>query len=212
MSWAKNAKGSASQEASVNKSTTKQSSTTNRKLGNTSTTNPYITSTTTNKGTNSQFAQGSGADTFNQFYNNYIGTLLNDLVNPNANNVRNQAMSNAYANNLNKMSANNLESTINNLGNRGLIRSSVANDMYNKLQKTNADNIADYNASIMADNQNNSSNLFNTLMNAYLQGWNIVSGNQAQSLDTSNANATTNTSGKTSTLSYGTKIKASGGK
>lgn len=177
-------------QSSIDKNKSKTSSISKTKYGNTSTTNPYITSKTTNKGTETSFAQGSGADTFNQFYNNYIGTLLNDLVNPNANNVRNQAMSNAYANNLNKMSANNLESTINNLGNRGLIRSSVANDMYNKLNKENANNIADYNASIMADNQNNSSNLFNTLMNAYLQGWNIVSGNQAQSLDTSRGNAT----------------------
>lgn len=193
-------------KSQLEKSKTSLNSTNKTKYGNTSTTNPYVTSKTTNKGTETSFAQGSGADTFNQFYNNYIGTLLKDLVNPNTNNVRNQALTNAYANNINKMSANNLESTINNLGNRGLIRSSVANDMYNKLNKENANNIADYNASVIADSQNNTNNLFNSLMNAYLQGWNIVSGNQAQSLDTSQGNAThTGTqTGKTTTQKHQT--------
>lgn len=158
---------------------------------NTTTTNPYITSKTTNEGTTTEFSQGSGADTFNKFYNQYIGNVLNDLMNPNVDSARNQALVNSYANNLNKLSNINTENTINNLANRGLIRSSVANDMYKKQAETNADNIADYQASLMADNQNNATNLFNTLMNAYLQGWNIVSGNQALSLDTSRGNATT---------------------
>lgn len=177
-------------QSSIDKSKSASSSTNKVKYSNTTTSNPYITSTTTNKGTKTQFAKGSGADTFNQFYNQYIGNVLNDLVNPNVNSARNQALINSYANNLNKLTTNNTEGIINNLGNRGLIRSSVANDMYKNLSKANADNLADFSASVTADNQNNATNLFNTLMNAYLQGWNIVSGNQAQSLDTSQGNAT----------------------
>lgn len=193
-------------KSQLEKSKSSSSSINKVKYGNTTTENPYITSTTTNKGTKTQFAQGSGADTFNQFYNQYIGNVLNDLVNPNVNSARNQALINSYANNLNKLTTNNTEGIINNLGNRGLIRSSVANDMYKNLSKANADNLADFSASVSADNQNNATNLFNTLMNAYLQGWNIVSGNQAQSLDTSQGNATRtgSQSGKTTTQKHQT--------
>lgn len=177
-------------QSSIDKSKTKTSGLSKNKYSKTSTTNPYITSTTTNKGTNTSFAEGSGADTFNKFYNQYIGDVLNDMINPSVNNARNQALINSYSNNLNKLTDINTEKTINNLANRGLIRSSVANDLYKKQAETNANNLADYNASLIADSQNNATNLFNNLMNAYLQGWNIVSGNQAQSLDTSQGNAT----------------------
>lgn len=188
---------------SASLSKTNTNSTTKRKYSNTSTTNPYVTSRTTNKGTVTNFAQGSGADTFNQFYNSYIGNVLNDLVNPSIDSTRNQALVNSYANNLNKLSNYNLENTINNLSNRGLIRSSVANDMYNKMNKENANNIADYQASIIGNNQNDATNLFNTLMNAYLQNWNIINGNQAQSLQTSTGNSTQtgNTSSTTKSFS-----------
>lgn len=199
--------GKGSGTASVSQSNT--SSSTKRTYGNTSTTNPYVTSKTTNKGTTTNFAEGSGADTFNKFYNENISNVLNSLLNPSISDSRNQALVNSYANNLNKITADNTEGVVNNLANRGLIRSSVANDMYKNIAKQNTDNLADYQASLMADSQNNSTNLFNTLMNAYLQGWNIVKGNQAQSLDTSSGNATT--TGKSSTTTYGASTTASGG-
>lgn len=199
--------GKSSTTGSISNSKTNTSM--KKTYGNTSTSNPYVTSNTTNKGTVTDFTKGSGADTFNQFYNNYIGNVLNDLVNPSIDSTRNQALVNSYANNLNKLSNYNLENTINNLSNRGLIRSSVANDMYNKMNKENADNIADYQASVIGNNQNDATNLFNTLMNAYLQNWNIISGNQAQSLQTSAGNATQ--TGSSSTTNKSISHTGSGG-
>lgn len=189
-------------------SKSKSNTTSKSTYGNTTTSNPYITSTTNNGGTTSKFTQGSGAETFNNFYNSKIGQILNNLLNPSTETAQNQALSNAYIKNLNEQTIKNTENMVNNLSNRGLIRSSVANDMYNNLAKTNANNLADYNASLIANNQDNSTNLFNTLMNAYLQGWNVVNGNQAQSLQTSSGNATN--TGTSKGTSYGLSVSYPG--
>ena len=50
--------------------------------------------------------------------------------------------------------------------------------------------IANYTNDLLANSQNNTANMINNLLNAYLQGYNVISNNQAQSLSTSQSNAT----------------------
>ena len=74
--------------------------------------------------------------------------------------------------------------------------------MYNQLAKQQNDAISDYATSLLANNQENTANIINNLMNLAFQGYNVVSGNQAQSLNTSsgNANKNTNSSGSSSSV------------
>ena len=52
--------------------------------------------------------------------------------------------------------------------------------------------------------QADTGNMVNNLMNYVLQGWNVINGNQAQSLNTSQGNAAvqSNTSGSSSTRAF----------
>ena len=49
-------------------------------LGKTTTANPYVVSKTNNKGTTSNFVQGSAFDTINNFVNSNMNNLLNDYL------------------------------------------------------------------------------------------------------------------------------------
>lgn len=182
------------------------SSTTNKEYKDTTTTNPYVTSTTTNKGTNTQLQQGTALDTLYKFTNENIGNLLNQYLNPTTDNAVNQAKLDIFNKNLQDQTRKNLENNIiSPLTDRNMIRSSQATDLYNNLAKQQNDAIADYTAQLTANSQNDTANMINTLLNGVFQGYNVISGNQAQSLQTSagNASSTTNTSGKTSGSSYG---------
>lgn len=182
------------------------SSTTNKEYKDTTTTNPYVTSTTTNKGTNTQLQQGTALDTLYKFTNQNIGNLLNQYLNPTTDNAVNQAKLDIFNKNLQDQTRKNLENNIiSPLTDRNMIRSSQATDLYNNLAKQQNDAIADYTAQLTANSQNDTANMINTLLNGVFQGYNVISGNQAQSLQTSagNASSTTNTSGKTSGISYG---------
>ena len=121
----------------------KSSKTTNKTVyGNTTTTNPYVTSQTTNQGTTTNFKKGTAFDTINNFVNNNMNNLLDQYLNPNLNSTTNKAKLNAYTNTLNTESAKNLENTIiNPLSNRNMIRSSQATNMYNNLANTNTANL-----------------------------------------------------------------------
>ena len=70
-------------------------------LGKTTTANPYVVSKTNNKGTTSNFVQGSAFDTINNFVNSNMNNLLNDYLNPSLNSTTNQALLNNYRTNLN---------------------------------------------------------------------------------------------------------------
>lgn len=79
---------------------------------------------------------------------------------------------------------------INPLANNNMIRSSQATNLYNNLSNQSAD----YVNSLLASSQDNTANVINNLMNYVLQGWNVINGNQALSLNSSQGNATSNAS------------------
>lgn len=177
----------------------KSTQTTNKTVyGNTTTTNPYVTSQTTNKGTVSNFNKGTAFDSINTFVNNNMNSLLDQYLNPSLNTVTNKAKLNSYTNTLNSETAKNLENNIiNPLSNRNMVRSSQATDMYNNLANTNASNLSNYTNELLANSQTDMSNLLSNLMLLYMNGYGAISSNQQQSLATSQGNATktqTNTS------------------
>ena len=83
---------------------------------------------------------------------------------------------------------------INPLSNRNMIRSSQATDLYKNLSDTNTNTISSYINELLSESQDNTASMMNNLLNAYLQGYNVISDMQEQSLATSNGNATTTTS------------------
>lgn len=173
-------------------SNTKSSTTKNYKT--TTTSNPYMVSKTTNKGTTTNFKNGTALQSVYDFSNNNIGDLLNQYLNPTLDSTTNQAKMNEF----NKSQQQNLQNNIiNPLAQNNMIRSSQATNMYNNLSNQSAD----YANSLLANSQQDTGNTINNLMNYVLQGWNVANGNQAQSLNTSAGNADTTTTGKTRNLS-----------
>ena len=159
--------------------------------GNTTTTNPFITSQTTNKGTTSNFNKGTAFDSINNFVNTNMNSLLDEYLNPSLNSVTNQAKMNAYINALNSESAKSLENNvINPLSNRNMIRSSQATDLYNNLAQSNAGQIGAYANELLANSQSETANVLTNLMLMYMNGYNAMADNQKQSLSTSQGNAT----------------------
>ena len=158
--------------------------------GSTTTTNPYVTSQTTNKGTVSVFNPGTAYDTLNNFVNTNTEKLLDEYLNPSLNSVTNQAKINSFMNSLNSQTNQNLENNIiNPLSNRNMIRSSQATNMYNNLAQTNASQIAEYNNQLLANSQNETAKVIGNLLLWYLNGYNAITNNQQQSLATSQGNA-----------------------
>ncbi len=162
----------------------------NTTLGNTTTSNPYVTSTTTNNGTTSSFTPGSAFDTLNTFMNDNMSGLLQNYLTPSIDDPTSQAKLSSFTKNLNEESQKSLENNIiNPLSNRNMIRSSQATDLYNQQQENINDSLADYTMELMASSQENAAAMLSNLMGMYLNGYNVISNNQAQSLNTSNANA-----------------------
>ena len=159
--------------------------------GNTTTTNPFVTSQTTNNGTTSTFNPGTAFDTVNNFVNANMDSLLDEYLNPTLNSVTNQAKLNSYINTLNSQSAKSLENNIiNPLSNRNMIRSSQATDLYKNLAQNNAAQIGAYANDILANSQAETAKVLTNLMLMYMNGYNAISDNQKQSLATSQGNAT----------------------
>ena len=159
--------------------------------GNTTTTNPYVTSQTNNNGTVTSFNKGTALDTVNNFVNNNMGELLNQYLNPTLESVTNKAKMNAFINNMNAETSKNIENNIiNPLSNRNMIRSSQATNMYNNLANTNANNLANYTNELLANSQSDTADLLGTLMLLYMNGYNAISNTQQQSLSASQGNAT----------------------
>lgn len=170
----------------------KSKKTTNQNVyGNTTTTNPFVTSSTTNAGTVSSFNKGTAFDNINEFVNKNMSTLLEEYLNPTLNSVTNQAKLNAFTNTLNAQSAKNLENNIiNPLSNRNMVRSSQATDLYNNLAKTNAGAISNYANELLASSQKSTGDLLTNLMLLYMNGYNVLADTQNQSLATSQGNST----------------------
>lgn len=180
-------------------SKSKSSSTTTYK--DTTTTNPYITSRTTDKGTTTTLAPNTAISKIYDFSNANIDRLLNEYLNPSLNTATNQAKMDLFKRELDDTTRQNLENNIiAPLSQRNMIRSSQATDLYNNLAKQNNRAIADYASNLLTSSQSDAGNMVNNLMNMVLQGYNIISGNQAQSLQTSAGNA--NKTGTSSGSSY----------
>ena len=158
--------------------------------GNTTTTNPYVTSKTTNKGTTSVFKPNTALSNINDFVNTNMNNLLDEYLNPTLNSVTNQAKMNSFINAINSESAKNLENIIiNPLSNRNMIRSSQATNMYNNLAQNNANQIANYANDLLANAQSETAKVLTNLMLLYMNGYNAISDTQKQSLATSQGNA-----------------------
>lgn len=183
----------------------KQSNKTSTVYGNTTTTNPYATATTNNSGTTASFQPGTALDSVYNFVNKNMNTLLDEYLNPSLNSTTNQAKLNEYTSTLASESLKNLENNIiNPLSNRNMIRSSQATDMYNNLAEANTNSLSSYINELLSESQDNSAAMINNLLSAYLQGYNVISDMQNQSLQTSAGNATTTSSGKGNILSQST--------
>ena len=170
----------------------KSSKTTNKTVyGNTTTTNPYVTSQTTNKGTTTVFNPNSAFDTINNYTNQNIGGILDQFLSPSLNTITNRSKMNSFMDTLNNQTKNNIENNIiNPLSNRNMIRSSQATDMYNNLARENSGQISNYANELLANSQSDAASMLSTLMLLYMNGYNVLSDTQRQSLSASQGNAT----------------------
>ena len=181
-------------------SSSKSNSSSTTTYKKTTTTNPYVTSVTDNYGTTTKLNDGTAYKSIYDYTNKNMDELLEEYRNP----TLDTPLLQNYTDKLNKQSREALENNIiNPLANRNMVRSSQATNMYNHLADSMNESIADYTANLLANSQENTGNMINLLMNAYLQGHNAVNGNQALSLQTSAGNATTTGNSKTSGVSYG---------
>lgn len=170
---------------------TSAKTTQNTVLGNTTTANPYVISNTDNTGTRTTFQDGTALNSIYNFVNKNIDSLLNEYLNPTIDSTTNQSKLNAYTNYLNTQSQKSLENDIiNPLSKRNMIRSSQATDLYKSLAEQNTSAISSYINELLSESENNAASKLNTLLNAYMQGYGVISDNQKQSLNTSIQNAT----------------------
>ena len=170
---------------------TSAKTTQNTALGNTTTANPYVISNTDNTGTRITFQDGTALNSIYNFVNKNIDSLLNEYLNPTIDSTTNQSKLNAYTNYLNTQSQKSLENDIiNPLSKRNMIRSSQATDLYKSLAEQNTSAISSYINELLSESENNAASKLNTLLNAYMQGYGVISDNQKQSLNTSIQNAT----------------------
>ena len=173
--------------------------------GKTTTTNPYATATTNNKGTTSSLKSGTALDTIYNMVNKNIGNMLDDYLNPNLNSITNQAKLKSFQDTLNSSTYNNLENNIiNPLSNRNMIRSSQATDLYKNLSNQNNASLDNYITGLLSSAQDESAKMINNLLQMYMNGYNVISNMQSQSLNTSSGNAT-----RTNTTSNGNGLSAS---
>ena len=185
-------------------SKSKSSSESSTTYKTTTTTIPYVTSTPNDSGTTTTLQPTTALSKVYNFTNNNIDQLLNEYLNPSIDTATNQAQLNAYTKTLNDETRKSLENNIiAPLAQRNMIRSSQATDLYNNLAKQQNDAISDYTANLLTNSQNNTASMINTLMNLTFQGYNVVSGNQAQSLNTSSGNADKKSSDSSSSSSSG---------
>ena len=163
----------------------------------TTTANPYVTSTTDNNGTVSAFNNGTAYNSIYDFVNNNIDNLLTEYMNPTLNSTVNKAKMGSFTDALSQASNAYFENNIiNPLSKRNMIRSSQATNMYNNLVQNNAAQIANYAQELLGTSQKDTAAMLANLMLWYMNGYNVLSDTQSQSLATSQGNSTkTQTSG-----------------
>ena len=195
----------------MGKQSQNSTSTTSKIYGNTTTNNPYASATTNNSGTTANFQPGTALDSIYNFVNKNMDSLLDEYLNPNLNSTTNQAKLNAYTNKLNSETYKNLENNIiNPLSNRHMVRSSQATDLYKNLSDQNASSLSSYINDLLADSQENTASMMNNLLAAYMQGYNVISDMQNQSLQTSAGNGTTTTNSSSSSNGLGMSTDSAG--
>ena len=195
----------------MGKQSQNSTSTTSKIYGNTTTNNPYASATTNNSGTTANFQPGTALDSIYNFVNKNMDSLLDEYLNPNLNSTTNQAKLNAYTNKLNSETYKNLENNIiNPLSNRNMVRSSQATDLYKNLSDQNASSLSSYIHDLLADSQENTASMMNNLLAAYMQGYNVISDMQNQSLQTSAGNGTTTTNSSSSSNGLGMSTDSAG--
>lgn len=195
----------------MGKQSQNSTSTTSKIYGNTTTNNPYASATTNNSGTTANFQPGTALDSIYNFVNKNMDSLLDEYLNPNLNSTTNQAKLNAYTNKLNSETYKNLENNIiNPLSNRNMVRSSQATDLYKNLSDQNASSLSSYINDLLADSQENTVSMMNNLLAAYMQGYNVISDMQNQSLQTSAGNGTTTTNSSSSSNGLGMSTDSAG--
>lgn len=195
----------------MGKQSQNSTSTTSKIYGNTTTNNPYASATTNNSGTTANFQPGTALDSIYNFVNKNMDSLLDEYLNPNLNSTTNQAKLNAYTNKLNSETYKNLENNIiNPLSNRNMVRSSQATDLYKNLSDQNASSLSSYINDLLADSQENTASMMNNFLAAYMQGYNVISDMQNQSLQTSAGNGTTTTNSSSSSNGLGMSTDSAG--
>ena len=195
----------------MGKQSQNSTSTTSKIYGNTTTNNPYASATTNNSGTTANFQPGTALDSIYNFVNKNMDSLLDEYLNPNLNSTTNQAKLNAYTNKLNSETYKNLENNIiNPLSNRNMVRSSQATDLYKNLSDQNASSLSSYINDLLADSQENTASMMNNLLAAYMQGYNVISDMQNQSLQTSAGNGTTSTNSSSNSNGLGMSTDSAG--
>lgn len=169
----------------------------------TTTANPYVTSTTDNSGTVSAFNDGTAYNSIYDFVNNNIDNLLAEYMNPTLNSTVNKAKMGSFTDALSQASNAYFENNIiNPLSKRNMIRSSQATNMYNNLVQNNAAQIANYAQELLGTSQKDTAAMLANLMLWYMNGYNVLSDTQSQSLATSQGNSTkTQTAGNSASTS-----------
>ncbi len=156
---------------------------------NTTTKNPYVVSKTTNKGTTSNFVEGTAFDTVGKFVNQNVGTLLDEYLNPSLDSVTNKAKLDSFSKTVSSNAKSNLENNIiNPLSDRNMIRSSQATNMYKNLSNTLSSDIANYANELLSNSRSESADMLSNLLSAYMNGFSLINSNQNTSLATSKGN------------------------
>ena len=151
----------------------------------------YTTRTDANGNTTTNFVQGTAGQQSYDFVNKNLSSLLDSYLHPSLDSVTNQAKLNQF----NKQQSQNLQNNIiSPLANKNMIRSSQATNMYNNL----SNQAADYANNLLANDQENTWNMINNLVNLYTQAYSGMANDASNTMNYSvgSGTTTTNTSGK----------------
>ena len=101
---------------------------------------------------------------------NVLPSLYDQLLNPNLDNTVSRARINAFTTELNEQTQRQFENSVSALSDKGLLRSSVMNDMVNNLSQNQSSQIANYINTLLAENMSDTTGLINTFLNQYSLG------------------------------------------
>lgn len=140
--------------------------------------NPYATGTADKNG--SSFNLNPFLTQSNQFVENNMPNLLNQLINPSLDNPATKARSDLFYNQFNKDSNKAFENNvISPLMQRNMVRSSSMNDLTNQFAKSQNEQISNFNNQLLSNNMSDTNNTISQLMNLYNNNWNIGQGTLA---------------------------------